>query len=170
MRYREFGGNKAVYISDGRVSVSTTAYTDVLRLINIKEKRKEFLSPWTARPNDRVGLEAHFFTTLYDRDIVGQLCLWDLRRRQETVCSISYWIEKNYSNLGITTIAVRLLTSHAFSAMNVSTIEAAIQPNNLASIRVAEKSGFVYAESVERYLYVDGAWRDHDIYVLHRPS
>jgi RimJ/RimL family protein N-acetyltransferase len=39
---------------------------------------------------------------------------------------------------------------------------------NLASIRVAEKVGFIRAASVKRYMVMAQADVDHDLYVLNR--
>ena len=58
--------------------------------------------------------------------------------------------------------------SQAFAVLNLDAVEAAIQSENLASIRVAEKVGFIRASSVKRYMVMAQADIDHDLYVLNR--
>jgi ribosomal-protein-alanine N-acetyltransferase len=45
-------------------------------------------------------------------------------------------------------------------------IEIAIRPENTASLRVVEKLGFRYEGHKERYIHINGAWRDHYIFAL----
>jgi len=43
-------------------------------------------------------------------------------------------------------------------------IEAAVQSDNAASIKVLKASGFTYEGQARGYLKINGVWRDHDIY------
>jgi ribosomal-protein-alanine N-acetyltransferase len=45
-------------------------------------------------------------------------------------------------------------------------MEVAIRPENANSLAVVRKLGFRYEGRRERYMHVDGAWRDHDVFVL----
>jgi len=45
-------------------------------------------------------------------------------------------------------------------------IEIAIRPENANSLAVVRKLGARYEGRRERYMHVDGAWRDHDVFVL----
>ena len=75
---------------------------------------------------------------------------------------------------GVATQAVRLLTAYLFDRLKVNRIRLMIHPDNAASRRVAEKSGYVL-EGVAR-----GAWyhrgRNHDVEIWavlrseHQPS
>jgi ribosomal-protein-alanine N-acetyltransferase len=43
-------------------------------------------------------------------------------------------------------------------------LEAAVQSDNSASIKVLEASGFRFEGTARGLLKINGAWRDHDIY------
>ena len=45
-------------------------------------------------------------------------------------------------------------------------LQAAVQPENVASQRVLRRLGFVHEGRSARYLYIDGAWRDHETFAL----
>ncbi len=77
---------------------------------------------------------------------------------------LSYIIySREHFGRGIATEAVRLLSGYLFAGKRVNRIRLIIHPNNRASRRVAEKSGFTF-EGVAR-----GAWfhqgRNHDVEV-----
>jgi ribosomal-protein-alanine N-acetyltransferase len=45
-------------------------------------------------------------------------------------------------------------------------VEVSMRPENAPSRRVAEKLAFRYEGERREYLHIDGAWRDHLVYVL----
>jgi [ribosomal protein S5]-alanine N-acetyltransferase len=47
-------------------------------------------------------------------------------------------------------------------------IEATVRPENVASLRVLSKLGFRDEGLLQRYLEVDGAWRDHRLLAMTR--
>ena len=55
---------------------------------------------------------------------------------------IAYVIAGNARGRGIATEAVRLLTDWAFASLAIARIQLRINPDNSASIRVAEKTGY----------------------------
>ena len=63
------------------------------------------------------------------------------------------------------TEAVNMVTDFAFNELALHRLEINIRPENEASIRVAEKCGYLYEGLRPRYLHIDGAWRDHHCFV-----
>lgn len=57
-------------------------------------------------------------------------------------CETAYFISSIYENLGLTSLGLVWATDFAFSQLGVNKVYARIVPDNLASIRVAEKCGF----------------------------
>lgn len=57
-------------------------------------------------------------------------------------CEISYFIDRDYINKGYATRAIREMIQYIFSKMDIEKVYCRIDPDNKASIRVAEKSGF----------------------------
>lgn len=78
---------------------------------------------------------------------------------------IGYWIDQDVAGHGFMPMAVAMATDHCFAA-GLHRIEINIRPENRPSIRVVEKLGFRYEGLRERYLHIDGQWRDHLTYAL----
>jgi ribosomal-protein-alanine N-acetyltransferase len=57
--------------------------------------------------------------------------------------------------------ALALVIDHCFRAAGLHRVEIDIRPENVASLRVVEKLGLRREGYYERYLDIDGAWRDH---------
>lgn len=57
--------------------------------------------------------------------------------------------------------AVALGLDHCFGPVRLHRVEATVRPENVASRAVLAKVGFRQEGLLQRYLDVDGAWRDH---------
>ena len=79
---------------------------------------------------------------------------------------IGYWLDETLTRKGITTRAVKMISTYAFSVLKLHRLEIAVRPENYASTRVAEKAGFTFEGMRASYVHIDGAWRDHSIYFL----
>ena len=55
---------------------------------------------------------------------------------------------------------------HAFTTLKLHRLEANIQPDNLASVRLVERLGFEREGHSKRYLKICGQWRDHDRFAI----
>lgn len=71
---------------------------------------------------------------------------------------IGYWIGRPYWGRGYATAAVALLIEEA-RRRGIERLTAEVFPNNLASMRVLEKSGFVREGEIERDLPLRGGLR-----------
>ena len=108
------------------------------------------------------------FAVLYDGELVGQLNIGGIVRGSLHGCHIGYWIDSRVAGRGIMTTAVAMATDHAFWSVGIHRVEVNIRPENTASRRVAEKLGFREEGLRERFLHIDGDWRDHISYALVR--
>jgi ribosomal-protein-alanine N-acetyltransferase len=59
-----------------------------------------------------------------------------------------------------------LALRYAFGELGLHRLEANIQPGNEASRRLVERRGFRYEGYSPDFLYVDGAWRDHERWAI----
>ncbi|MGW0908803.1 GNAT family N-acetyltransferase [Streptomyces sp. NPDC002853] len=71
---------------------------------------------------------------------------------------------RGYMTEGLT-VALR----HAFDDLHLHRLEANIQPANQASLALVQRLGFRYEGFSPAYLYIDGAWRDHERWSITAP-
>jgi RimJ/RimL family protein N-acetyltransferase len=81
-------------------------------------------------------------------------------------CSAGYWVAADARGRGIATRAMRLLTAHAFDELGAKRIELWIEPVNVASLRVAERAGFMREGLLRSFMEISGERRDMLMYSL----
>jgi ribosomal-protein-alanine N-acetyltransferase len=79
---------------------------------------------------------------------------------------MGYWVAQRVAGKGVTPTAVALATDYCFASLRVHRMEICIRPENAASLRVVEKLGFRHEGFRERYIHINGAWRDHVCYAV----
>lgn len=130
--------------------------------------------PWVAAPKDHAGWqrymkrlerdnEAGFLVKrIHDNAICGVINLNVIT--YEALCSayVSYFgvasqVENGYMKEGMLQVI-----RHAFDKLGLHRLEANIQPGNMASIGLAQSTGFQYEGLSPRFLKIRGEWRDHE--------
>jgi [ribosomal protein S5]-alanine N-acetyltransferase len=118
----------------------------------------------------RAGVALPFAVCLCDAGdrerLVGQLTINNIVRRAFCSGYAGYWIDSRFAGRGIMPTALALAVDHAFTVAGLHRIEVNIRPENVPSRRVVEKLGFRQEAYHERYLHIDGDWRDHIGYAL----
>ncbi|HEX6499611.1 MAG TPA: GNAT family protein [Micromonosporaceae bacterium] len=105
------------------------------------------------------------FAVCYDGRLAGHLSLGNIVRRAFCSAYAGYWVDSRLAGRGIIPTALALAVDHAFRS-GLHRIEVNIRPENTPSRRVVEKLGFREESYHQRYLHIDGAWRDHIGYAL----
>jgi ribosomal-protein-alanine N-acetyltransferase len=100
--------------------------------------------------------------------LVGQLNVANILFGSVSSCVIGYWVAPEAAGRQITPTAVALVSDYLFSTVGIHRIEIDIRPENVSSLRVVEKLGFRYEGLKERYIHINGAWRDHYVFALTR--
>ncbi|AKT50218.1 GNAT family N-acetyltransferase [Arsenicicoccus sp. oral taxon 190] len=80
--------------------------------------------------------------------------------------SAGYWVAPTHAGRGIAPLALALACDHALTDRALHRIEINIRPDNHKSLAVAHKLGFRDEGLRERYLHIDGAWRDHRTFAI----
>ncbi len=93
-----------------------------------------------------------------EQKLIGTICLWHLDM-EKTTAEIGYSLHPDFWGMGLTTEAVRAVVEFGFTAMGANVIEAYSNAQNLASIKLLEKTGFAKI----------GTEENHSIYALCRP-
>ena len=95
------------------------------------------------------------------RALTGAITLSNIRRGVADMGTLGYWVARPYAGEGRGTAAVRTMLNYAFSELSLHRVEAACVPDNHASRRVLEKSGFQHEGQARAYLKINGVWSDH---------
>jgi ribosomal-protein-alanine N-acetyltransferase len=104
----------------------------------------------------------------YERQIVGQLNVANILHGSVSSATFGYWIAKPYAGRNITPYAVALAIDHLFDSLGMHRVEIDIRPENAASLRVVEKLRLRKEGLKERFIHIDGAWRDHFVFAITR--
>ena len=77
-----------------------------------------------------------------------------------------YYIAAVYARQGYASEALALALDYAFGPLKLHRIEANIQPSNIASCKLVRRLGFRQEGFSPRYLFIAGAWRDHERWAM----
>ncbi len=80
--------------------------------------------------------------------------------------NIGYWVRKSALNQGVATEAVSLVSGFGFDTLGLNRLEIVTLPNNVASRKVAEKSGAKLEGVLRNRLYVYGEALDACMYSI----
>ena len=106
------------------------------------------------------------FVIEVDGQVVGQVNVSNIVFGSLSSAIVGYWIAPEVAGRGVTPTAVALACDYMFTALGLHRIEIAIRPENAASLRVVSKLGFRYEGLKQRYIHINGAWRDHYQFAL----
>jgi len=134
--------------------------------------------PWVSAPKDHKGwkrymdrikrdTEAGFIVKkLEDHEICGVVNMNIIT--YEALCSAytSYFGVVRQAGRGYMKEGLLLLIQYAFKELGLHRLEANIQPQNLASIALAQSVGFQYEGFSPRYLKINGEWCDHERWAI----
>ena len=170
-------------LSHGDVSLRLVRRLDALQVQYLLDSDREWLEKWEATsPGIRSEVNARWlisnlisqarrgtglgFVIRYKGQIVGQLNVANILYGSVSSATIGYWIASNFAGKNITPTAVALAIDYLFDEVGLHRIEIDIRPENQPSLRVVEKLGLRCEGLKERFIHIDGAWRDHKIFAI----
>ncbi len=170
-------------IAHGSVALRPVARRDYWRLQYLLTQDRDWLEPWEATtPGLRTVVNAGWmisslksqarrgtglgFVILHNGNIVGQLNVASIQHGSVSSATIGYWIAKSVAGNNITPIAVALAIDFLMDEIGLHRIEIDIRPENGPSLRVVEKLGLRLEGIKERFIHIDGAWRDHKVFAI----
>lgn len=133
-------------------------YSGMVRQFNRRARQGRML-PWAI--DYRETPESH-------AELAGQLTISGIAYGSASWAQIGYWVDQRWAGRGIVPLAVAMGGDYCFATLRLHRLEVAIRPENVRSLRVVEKLGFRYEGRRPRYMHVDGDWRDHEMFALHR--
>jgi ribosomal-protein-alanine N-acetyltransferase len=131
----------------------------------INWEQRHTVSAWPAvcsglRSEARKGRMLPYAIEL-DGRFCGQLTIGNVTHGALRSAWIGYWVASSATGGGVATGALALGLDHCFGPVMLHRVEATVRPENVASRKVLAKVGFREEGLLQRYLDVDGAWRDH---------
>ncbi len=99
-----------------------------------------------------------------DRRLLGAITLDNVRFGPARAGTIGYWIGEEFARQGYMREAIGLVMDYAFEQLDLSRIEAACLPENVASRGLLEGAGFKYEGVAQSFLQINGRWRTHVLY------
>ncbi len=179
-----FGRKPKVAIETERLTLRLPLTADHLQWTSLRQASSEFLKPWEpnwaedhftkrsfsnrvywAKKSYDTGRSAPLFMIRRaDQALVGAVTLDNIRRGPSQTGTLGYWTGQEFARMGYMTEAIRALVHFAFTELDISRLEAACLPTNVASRGVLEKSGFKYEGVAQAYLQINGRWQNHVLY------
>jgi ribosomal-protein-alanine N-acetyltransferase len=101
-----------------------------------------------------------------DGAIAGYFNISQIIRGYLQSAFLGYGAVAAYAGRGYMTEGLGLVLAHAFTDLGLHRLEANIQPGNEASIALVRRCGFVKEGFSERYLKINGRWRDHERWAI----
>ncbi|MFF2810756.1 GNAT family N-acetyltransferase [Streptomyces sp. NPDC058000] len=97
-------------------------------------------------------------------DVVGAITLSQITYGPLRSASVGYWIDAGHLRRGLAAAALRAVCEAADRELGLHRVEAGTLVDNTASQRVLTGCGFTPYGTAEKYLHINGAWRDHRLF------
>ena len=160
------------------ILLAPVARRDAAALIEANRDSIALHRPWVRPFTDEAGFDAWF-----QRLLGGPMAAWVAREKATAQITgvvtlseivgggfqnayLGYYGSRATAGRGWMTEAVRQACRLAFDELGLHRLEANIQPENAASIALVRRIGFRLEGFSPRYLFLDGAWRDHQRWAL----
>lgn len=173
-----------------RLSVEHMAVVHAVPLLDFLRRNQRHLAPWDpphptgsdspeyweaqcARAVEEYadGLVARWL--LFERDdpvrVVGRINYTQIARGAFQSCMLGYAIDAQLQGRGLMHEALAATIAYAFDALRLHRIQANYVPDNVRSGRLLQRLGFRKEGLAAKYLYINGAWRDHVLTALINP-
>lgn len=170
-------------LNHGDVNLRIVKTRDAKRLERLILGNREWLRPWEAtnpsgansfdikaqvrglirQMKDDQGLP---FVIEYRGEVVGQLNVSNILYGSVGSAILGYWIAPEFAGKQITPTAVALASDYLLNIIGLHRVEIDIRPENTASLRIVEKLGLRFEGTKERYIHINGDWRDHFVFAV----
>jgi ribosomal-protein-alanine N-acetyltransferase len=170
-------------LTHGDLKLRVAKLRDSKELERIILGNREWLRPWEAtnphapnsfdvkaqlrgllrQLNDESGMP---FVIEVQGKLQGQLNVANVMYGSVSSAVLGYWVSPEVAGRGVMPTAVALVTDYLMDQVGLHRVEINIRPENLASLRVIQKLGFRYEGLKQRYIHINGDWRDHYVFAL----
>lgn len=106
---------------------------------------------------------------IFDRvtgTLIGGININSVCRGAAQSATLGYWLDQDCQGQGYMSEAIRLVIVYGFNELQLHRLHAACLPDNRRSIHLLLRAGFKEEGYAERYLRINGQWRDHRLFGL----
>jgi len=177
-------GRRKIRVETERMTLRAPLHSDYRQWAALRRESAEFLKPWEPTWSPDHLTRKSFTNRVYwaqrsisngsavplflirrdDKALLGAITLDNIRRGPAQAGTCGYWIGQPFARAGYMREALTAMVHYAFTTLNLSRVESACLPENMASRGVLEKCGYKYEGVAQSYLQIDGRWRTHVLY------
>jgi ribosomal-protein-alanine N-acetyltransferase len=162
-----------------RVTIRPLTLDDSAEFTARARESRELHRPWLFPPADDASFatyaerlidapDRHGFLVC-ERDtgaIAGYVSVNNIVQGAFRCGALGYGVFAHAARRGLMSEGLGLVVDHAFGPLGLHRLEINVQPGNAASIALARRTGFRLEGFSPEFLYIDGAWRDHQRWAL----
>ncbi|MCZ6617057.1 MAG: GNAT family protein [Gammaproteobacteria bacterium] len=161
-----------------RVHLRNISRQDRREFLSLMQKSRHLHDPWITPPLTPAIFDRYVARAQSDdheslliclngtQAIVGVVNINNIVRGSFLSASLGYYIGAPYAGMGYMHEGLEIVKQTAFEESGLHRLEANIQPANTRSIRLVKQCGF-HKEGVSKdFLFIAGAWRDHERWVI----
>jgi [ribosomal protein S5]-alanine N-acetyltransferase len=157
-----------------RVFIRRVTKQDEHEFTQLMKRSQALHEPWISPPTNavlfkyymqRLAREDHEGFVICrqgDQRIVGAININNIVRGSFQSASLGYYVGIEFQGEGYMAEGLGLLVNYAFTTLGLHRLEANIQPENVRSQKLVERCGFVKEGYSKDFLFINGAWRDHE--------
>lgn len=144
---------------------------DAQKIAILYERSVSLHRPWVYPPSDYLEYlsQENRYLLCFDEsdDIAGTFHLSGITKGYFHSAYLGFEVFSPYNNKGYMREGIQLLLNEAFTKLNLHRLEANIQPDNLASIKLVSGAGFEKEGFSKSYLNIGGqGWKDHERWAI----
>ena len=161
-----------------RVYLRNVSKQDRREFLSLMQKSQRLHDPWITPPLAPATFDRYLARTQRDdhegllvclnetHAIIGVVNLNNIIRGSFLSASLGYYAGAPYAGMGYMREGLEIAIQNAFREIGLHRLEANIQPENILSIRLVKRCGFYKEGMAKNFLYIAGAWRDHERWVI----
>ena len=152
--------------------------SEIFALRSNKKVMEFFDQPLAASVNDAFALIQKIKTSCNNNEgitwaitltnnpkLIGTIGFWRIAKEHYRA-EIGYMLHPSYQQKGLMQEALTAVLQYGFKTMKLHSVEANVNPNNAASIKLLERNNFVREGYFRENFYYDGKFLDSAIYSL----
>jgi ribosomal-protein-alanine N-acetyltransferase len=140
-------------------------------------RSRELHHPWTQAPDTDEAYDRYLsratqpnqsclLVVTDDDELAGVYNLSEIVRGAFQNAYLGYYAFAPLAGTGLMRAAMPLVVTHAFDELGLHRLQANVQPENARSRALLEATAWREEGYAPRYLFIDGAWRDHVLYAV----